>query len=85
MITHTTIFTCSSTNPHRNLALEAILTETLPANEAALMLWQNANTVVIGSGQNAWRECAVTQMEKDGVTLARRPSGGGAVFHDLGT
>jgi len=84
MISHTTVFTVSSTDPHRNLALEAILTETLPAGEAALMLWQNANTVVIGSGQNAWRECAITQIEKDSVTLARRPSGGGAVFHDLG-
>ncbi|HIV27410.1 MAG TPA: lipoate--protein ligase [Candidatus Ornithocaccomicrobium faecavium] len=84
MIERATVFVAKGHNPHRNLALEALLTESMPTGEAGLMLWQNDNAVIIGAGQNAWRECDIAAMERDHVALARRPSGGGAVFHDLG-
>ena len=84
MIERTTVFVAKGHNPHRNLALEALLTESMPAGEAGLKLWQKDNAVIIGAGQNAWRECDIAAMERDRVLLARRPSGGGAVFHDLG-
>lgn len=73
-----------SYDPWFNLAVEECIFRQMPATQRVLFLWRNADTVVIGRAQNPWKECNTRKMEEDNVKLARRSSGGGAVFHDLG-
>ena len=72
-----------SYDPWFNLAVEDCIFRQM-TTQRVLFLWRNAETVVIGQGQNPWKECNTARMAQDGIRLARRSSGGGAVFHDLG-
>ena len=83
MINDLKIYISDSLNPYKNLAIEKCLLESAD-NCLILYLWQNENTVVIGRNQNPWSECNTSLLEKENINLARRLSGGGAVFHDKG-
>ena len=77
------ILKTTSINPYHNLALEQILYE-YSCENVILYLWKNHNTIVVGKNQNVWKECNISAIQRDGIHLARRNSGGGAVFHDIG-
>ncbi len=79
-----TLVTSSSFNPWFNLSVEEVLLKNVKENEIILFLWQNKDSVVIGRNQNPWKECSLKKMDEGKVKLARRLSGGGAVYHDIG-
>lgn len=72
-----------SFDPYFNLGFEKYVIDNVK-DDAVLILWQNERTIVIGRNQNIYRECDLNALHALGGKVARRLSGGGAVFHDLG-
>ena len=84
MIHSTKTIVAQSVDPYHNLATEEYLLNNLQPGECTLYLWQNAKTIVIGRNQNVFKECHTEKLLHDGVSIARRLSGGGCVYHDYG-
>lgn len=72
-----------SQDPCFNLAFEEYILENRSRGDW-LLLWQNANTVVVGLNQNTAEEIDPDFVAKHHITVVRRMTGGGAVYHDLG-
>lgn len=70
-----------SKEPYFNLAAEHVL---FGRRDEIFMLWQNKPSVIIGRNQNAMAEIDYDYVKENKITVARRISGGGAVFHDDG-
>ena len=68
----------------QNLAMDEWFLDHLEPEDLILYFYINDNAVIIGKNQNPWKECDLSAMERDGVQLVRRITGGGAVFHDSG-
>lgn len=65
-----------------NLAWEEFLVKN--ANEDFLLFYINSDAVVLGKHQNPWLEVNPALAKENNIAVARRLSGGGTVFHDLG-
>lgn len=78
------IFVSDSGDAHRNLAADGWFLDNVNKGDIILYFYVNTRAVIIGRHQNAWRECRLADMKRDGVQLVRRHSGGGAVYHDEG-
>lgn len=72
-----------STDPAYNLAFEEYVLKNKTEGNW-LILWQNRNAVIIGRNQNALEEINRDFVERNGIHVIRRNTGGGAVYHDLG-
>ena len=73
-----------NTHAHWNMAFDEYALEGLDAKEPLFYLWQNAPAVIIGLNQSPYAEVNLPYLEEKGILLARRVTGGGAVYHDLG-
>lgn len=69
-------------DPSRNIAMDAYMLGGM--KEEVVRLWRNNKAVIIGRNQNAVEEIDLDFVKEHDVTVVRRLSGGGAVFHDLG-
>ena len=71
-------------NIEENLALEEALVQQAEQGVLCLFFWRNEDCVVIGRNHDPEAECRMDAAENLGIRIARRSTGGGAVFQDMG-
>ncbi|HEO7729465.1 TPA: lipoate--protein ligase [Streptococcus agalactiae] len=73
----------TSNDPAYNVALEAYAFQKLTEIDEIFILWINEPAIIIGRHQNTIQEINKEFIDKNGIHVVRRLSGGGAVYHDL--
>lgn len=72
-------------DPARNLALEETLFNALePGHPGWFLIWRNGPSIIVGRHQNTLEEVDEAFVRARGLAVVRRPTGGGAVYHDEG-
>lgn len=73
----------TSNDPAYNVALEAYAFQKLTDIDEIFILWINEPAIIIGRHQNTIQEINKEFIDKNGIHVVRRLSGGGSVYHDL--
>ncbi len=71
-----------STDPYFNIATDEYILKHI--EEDCFMLWRNDNAIIVGKFQNTLSEINYEYVKEHNISVVRRLSGGGAVYHDLG-
>ena len=72
-----------STDPWYNMSFDEYCLEQYLSDDSYFYLWRNRPSVIIGLNQNAYSEVNLGYLQAHDIRLARRVTGGGAVYHDL--
>ena len=90
----TQIYVSRILDPYLNLSIEHFLLQKSPPDSTILFLYTNRPCIVIGRNQNPWVEVNLGLLNNkpkglgtpdlESISLVRRRSGGGTVFHDEG-
>jgi lipoate-protein ligase A len=76
-----------STDVYQNLAIDETVARFTASQEdklSTLRFWRSNRSVVIGRFQCVHKEVNLSYCKENGIDIARRFTGGGAVYHDLG-
>lgn len=72
-----------STDPWYNMSFDEYCLVQYLSDDNYFYLWRNRPSVIIGLNQNAYSEVNLGYLDAHDIRLARRVTGGGAVYHDL--
>ncbi|EGV00471.1 lipoate--protein ligase [Mycoplasmopsis columbina] len=78
------IFRIKSQSPYETLSLENLIMNDPDMTGDILLIYQHSNAIIVGNNQNTREEINRQYVQENKIELARRLSGGGAVYHDSG-